>query len=487
MAITNSPNMFLPIPAVGTEQGPNYAFDINACMTLIDQHDHSPGKGVQVTTAGLNINADLDFHDHNAINLNNAVFISQANPSTGPYTPVQSLFVAPGTADPLFNDLWYVDNNGTPIQLTQSGTIFPGVATVLGIHYPTAAAVNAFQFTNQPAGSDTTTADLYSGPITLSLHNASTTTTHMMTLSPPSGIASAYTLHLPNDPSLLPGASTASFFVTLKKDTTQIEGTVPTLNGITGDTTGNIAPATITKYNLASSVLQATVASFLGNGAFVVPAGVTSIIVKGVGGGGGGGAGAFGSGSTHGGGGGSGCAPYELTLDVNPAGETLTVLVGGGGGGGHGDGSGPGFNGTPGDTTQLKRGSTVIFQVIGGQGGHADGTPGTSGFVGNGLLTGGGMGGFGTPGSNGQESFTGNGGAGASNPGGPEGGGGGGGAGWGNGGSGGVGKGPTNPGVGTAGTGYGSGGGGGGGSDNSLVGGNGGAGAPGRLDIYYLG
>ena len=61
--------MSLPVPAVGNESGPQYAFDLNGCFAIIDGHNHSPGSGVQINPSGILINADLPFGNNNATSL----------------------------------------------------------------------------------------------------------------------------------------------------------------------------------------------------------------------------------------------------------------------------------------------------------------------------------------------------------------------------------------------------------------------------------
>ena len=478
MANTISPNMSLIIPGVGSEAGPTYAVDVNASLTLIDQHDHSPGKGVQITPAGLNLNVNVDFKGNSAYDLLAATFTPQASPSS----TLDSLSVAPGIADPSVKDLYYTDSNGTQIQITQNGTVLAPFASVQGINYPTANSVLAFQFTEAQSSLPSVVAALNSGPLTINLSGAATTSTHNVTLAPTGSISSAYTLLLPNNPSLLAGNS----FVTINKSTNQLEGTILTTEGITGGPGGNIAAGTITSYNLDVASQQFNTVSFVSSGSFVVPAGVTSIIAKAVGGGGGGGGGSnsiTGGGSFTGGGGGAGSNPVETILNVTP-GETLTVQIGVAGGGGAG-GFSP-SNGTNGGATKLLRSGTPILQVMGGQAGQGgiNAAPGgAGGYLGNGLLTAGGSGGSGAVGGNGQESFEGNGGVGGTNTTGAIGGGGGGGAGWGGGAAGGN----TETNGGTVTSAWGSGGGGGGAGDNTHPAGNGGNGGIGRLDIYYLG
>jgi hypothetical protein len=75
MADPVSPNMGLTLPQPGSTTGGSptytYATEITADLSLIDTHNHTTGNGVQVPTAGLNINADLTFGGFSATNVNN--------------------------------------------------------------------------------------------------------------------------------------------------------------------------------------------------------------------------------------------------------------------------------------------------------------------------------------------------------------------------------------------------------------------------------
>jgi len=109
-----SPNMQLPVPIVGRTPGPEYATDIDSCLTLIDQHDHTPGKGVLVPTAGLNINADLPLNGFFARSTAGVTLSAQGS------TPANNTIYESGV------DLYFVDGNGNNIRLTQSGGPTPG-------------------------------------------------------------------------------------------------------------------------------------------------------------------------------------------------------------------------------------------------------------------------------------------------------------------------------------------------------------------------
>ena len=118
---TITPNMSLtnPTPSTGVtgsgEPGPLYATDISGDLVLIDAHDHSSGKGVQITPQGLNINADLAFNQNNALTLRSARFTSQPSGLIG-VGDVSSIYVRLG-------DLWYNNSAGTPVQVTAGGAI----------------------------------------------------------------------------------------------------------------------------------------------------------------------------------------------------------------------------------------------------------------------------------------------------------------------------------------------------------------------------
>ncbi len=177
--------MNLPVPGVGAEDGPNYALDLNACLTLLDQHDHSLGRGVQITPAGMNINADLNMNSNNLTQAGEIVFVAQgSNPTT-----LQSLYVSPGIETPLTEDLWFNDGNGNQVQITSNGLVNATIASLPGESY----AGGTF-FWVQGAGS-TTPANFDIGSITLRPNVAATT--FGVTLSPPTGISSQYSINLP--------------------------------------------------------------------------------------------------------------------------------------------------------------------------------------------------------------------------------------------------------------------------------------------------
>lgn len=251
MSVTNSANMSLPIPGVGTESGPNYSFDVNASLTLVDQHDHSIGKGVQITPAGININAALSMGGNNLTNIASLVLVSQSAVST-----LRALYVAPGSEVPTTDDLWFNDGNGNAIQITSGGTVNASIASLPGENY----SAGTF-FWKQGAGS-TTPANFDIGSITIRPNTAGTT--NGVQLNPPSGIASQYGLQLPLLPATTKflqldasGNITGGPNVTAGLDHTNLSGTAGILGSQLSTTAGivgtQIASATITDSNIAAT------------------------------------------------------------------------------------------------------------------------------------------------------------------------------------------------------------------------------------------
>jgi hypothetical protein len=248
----------------------------------------------------------------------------------------------------------------------------------------------------------------------------------------------------------------------------------------------------------ADALLSEHTAIFTSSGTFTVPAGITEVLVSGIGGsGGGGGGGAWGSAASGGGGGGSGSGRAIVdfpVLGLTP-GASITVTIGNGGTGGQGGvgATNDGANGSAGNTTSFNAHLSLAGGSggIGGQAG-ATSTGGGGGGGGAGIASGaggdGGNGG-GSAGNTATDGLYGAGGSGGGGAGGASGGGGGGGGGstigdGGNGGTGATGNG-ADAADGSANIGAGVGGGGGGGVGGTGNGGDGGIGSSGILMVKW--
>lgn len=232
---TNSPNMNLPIPIVGQTSGPQWAQNINSSLTRIDAHDHTPGNGVPITPAGMNINTNLAFGGFSATNLQAAVLAPQSAYSTNYGVHVEGA------------DLYYVDGNGNDVRITSGGTVN---ATSSGISSGTATASFSAGVLVVNSAS-LTPASIKAGSYLMGNNTASS---HYLTLAPPNAMAADYTLNLPT----IPGSTS---FVTLDVSG-NLAGSISTSAGLTGSnlaaatvTGSNIASATVTGSNVASSTL----------------------------------------------------------------------------------------------------------------------------------------------------------------------------------------------------------------------------------------
>lgn len=184
-----TPNMGLPEPIVGVTTGTAYATYINQSLTLIDRHDHTPGNGVQITPAALNIDATVDFQINSAINLVSANFVLQS------IDPVlaQTLYVKDGSETVPLPDLWYFDGN-THIQITSNGQTATTLANLPGQSYSSGT------FTWRQGAGSTTPAVFDLGSIIIRPTTAGATTG--VELIAPS--SANYNLTFPNT---LPGAT----------------------------------------------------------------------------------------------------------------------------------------------------------------------------------------------------------------------------------------------------------------------------------------
>lgn len=125
MPITNFMN--LDLPTVSATLGPEWATDVNAAFTTVDEHDHTSGKGVQVPSSGLNINANLSFGDFKPTDLLATQYTSQVSTLTGA-SNINSVYSVSG-------DLYFTNGSGTAVQVTTGGSLVAAPATFQTLGY----------------------------------------------------------------------------------------------------------------------------------------------------------------------------------------------------------------------------------------------------------------------------------------------------------------------------------------------------------------
>lgn len=192
MASYITPNMNLIVPVPTREPSPDWAYDLNASLTILDQHTHASGSGVLITPSALNINADLPLTSHNLTLVRTIRFSAQVSPITGS-TPDLGCLYESGV------DLYYNDGGGNQIRITQSGSVAGSAGTITGLPSGTAsAAYGASVFVFQAATA--TAANIDVGSVLLRNNTASS---FALTLAPPSAMGADLSLVLP----ALPGAT----------------------------------------------------------------------------------------------------------------------------------------------------------------------------------------------------------------------------------------------------------------------------------------
>lgn len=106
-------NMSMQLPTPTTTPGPDWATDLNAALEIVDAHDHTAGKGLQIPSAGLNIDADLSANSNKISDLKSTQYDNQTVAISGPAEANSVQMVA--------GDLWMVNGGGVAVQVT-SGT-----------------------------------------------------------------------------------------------------------------------------------------------------------------------------------------------------------------------------------------------------------------------------------------------------------------------------------------------------------------------------
>ncbi len=254
-----TPNMSLTEPGIGNTLSPTWAQDLNNNFTTLDQHNHAPGNGVQITPAGLDISSDLSFVGNNAI----ALRATRYNPlSLGSLTGTDlNELVVSGV------DLYYIDGLGNQVRLTQNGSIVGTTGSISGLVSPASASYigGSDTFVWQSGSGIAANMDFATAILRYPSTGYPTPSGNFISLQVPSTISSGYALTLPIPPAStsfltmtpagvisatplfpLPGANIAAGSIT----TTQIAS--GTILG------SNIATQTITGSNIVNQTIGAS-------------------------------------------------------------------------------------------------------------------------------------------------------------------------------------------------------------------------------------
>lgn len=254
--------MNLNLPVVGPlgTLGPTWASDLNTAINSIDSHDHSTGKGKQITPSGININQTLSMNTNSLIGI-----VSLAlNDLDAQVTDKNYIYEYGG-------ELWFNDDAGNLVQLTSGGTInVASIGTITG-DYATSTAdltysdiAKTFIFKQSP----TVSANVDCGPVKIYQNIASSPyariqqnaaqSTDLNWYLPTSYPAATYPVTSTNAGVLSTSQIIASMIATDAVETAKIKD----LNVTTGKindlavTTGKIANDAVTELKIPGSALS---------------------------------------------------------------------------------------------------------------------------------------------------------------------------------------------------------------------------------------
>lgn len=123
--MSNTIYMNLTLPVSTVTIGPLWSEQINTAFDAVDAHDHTSGKGKQIPTTGININANLDLNEFSPYNALSLKFSSQSAALTGSSNS-SSIYVVNG-------NLYFTNSSGSAVQITSGGSLVTpaGVVTSL--------------------------------------------------------------------------------------------------------------------------------------------------------------------------------------------------------------------------------------------------------------------------------------------------------------------------------------------------------------------
>lgn len=190
------PNMGLVTPTLGADIGV-WDDKINAAFALIDEHDHTLGKGAAITPAAMSIDADIGMGGNGLAALGKVAFTAVATPTTG----AKNLFV-----DAADNELYWRSNAGVNVKLTSNASLNTSLVGGIVGDYSAAGAEVAYDATNkrftfkQAASPGGKWARMASGPVRI--YEFDTTESLYVEHAVAAALAASYTVEWP---AALPG------------------------------------------------------------------------------------------------------------------------------------------------------------------------------------------------------------------------------------------------------------------------------------------
>lgn len=206
-----TPNMGLALP---TEDGSSGTWDtiLNAALGAtgdgIDGHDHTTGKGVQIPSAALGINADVSWAGFSITNAKAFDFVPVAASSVALLS--SALFVS--SAD---NNLYFRNSLGTNVKIIDGSTLNISIVGGIGGDYSSIGALldyddasDSYRFRQEAVTGVRQYAKIRSGDLALFQYAAASgaaVPTSAVTLKSPAALAAPYSVTFP---AAVPAAAT---------------------------------------------------------------------------------------------------------------------------------------------------------------------------------------------------------------------------------------------------------------------------------------
>lgn len=184
------PNMTLVLPAIDGDSG-LWDDELNTALTLVDGHDHSPGKGLRIKTAAIQIDAALNLAGFGAVNVGEVALAEIATPAAG----ARLLYV-----DTNDHELYWRSNAGVNVKLTSGVTLntsliggIGGDYTAVGAEVDYVDADHAYTFKRN--GAPKPWARISCGDVRL--HETDTVESVYVGLKAPAALAASFDVTLP--------------------------------------------------------------------------------------------------------------------------------------------------------------------------------------------------------------------------------------------------------------------------------------------------
>lgn len=200
MPLPPTPNMGLVRPTELGDAG-LWGSLVNTIFSQLDLHDHSSGRGVQVPSAGLNINGDVAWGTNSLTGMAALKFTPVSGTVGGAF--VESLFTGDGTGATIANELYWTSSDGTLVKLTDGHTLNVAAFTggIVG-DYSVVGAIVTYDSATKRYKFETSTADghgwarLMTGGVRLGILN-NTNNSFYVEHAVNAAIATAYTVTWP--------------------------------------------------------------------------------------------------------------------------------------------------------------------------------------------------------------------------------------------------------------------------------------------------